>query len=225
MDDQIAQFRAITEDALIATAQIGQFIEWGKGDLQHALNYYYQHLEKGKIKHGAQSNNQSNQLTKTVKPTTTPSLQPPPEPCEKEACRQEYSGRIDAFDVLKEGSAQYKKTHDFIREAREIYKLPINGKPQSELLANSSSCLAEHAGLIPEEFMMADCLAEAFNAQKLKQLSDNKPQASGSPHTARQHPANQQKPRSAISTTANERRSEPTQQMRNTGSFTDLENF
>jgi hypothetical protein len=55
MDDQIAQFRAITEDTIIDTAQISKFIQWGKGDLQHALNYYYQHLEKGIIKHMAQS--------------------------------------------------------------------------------------------------------------------------------------------------------------------------
>jgi hypothetical protein len=27
-----------------------KFINWGKGDIQQALNYYYKNLEKGKIK-------------------------------------------------------------------------------------------------------------------------------------------------------------------------------
>jgi hypothetical protein len=50
MEDKIATFRAITEDNAINESQITKFIEWGKGDVQHALNYYYSHLEKGKIK-------------------------------------------------------------------------------------------------------------------------------------------------------------------------------
>jgi hypothetical protein len=36
----------------------------------------------------------------------------------------------DAFEVLKKGSIQHKKTHDFIKQVREVYKLPIKGRPQ-----------------------------------------------------------------------------------------------
>lgn len=48
---------------------------------------------------------------------------------------------MDAFSVLKKGSIKHKKTHDFIKKVRDIYKLPIKGKPQKELFSNSQSCL------------------------------------------------------------------------------------
>jgi hypothetical protein len=64
---------------------------------------------------------------------------------------------------MRRGSLQHEKTHAFIKKVREIYKLPIKGKPQTELIANSKSCLPEHEGIIPEEFMMVDCLAEGLN--------------------------------------------------------------
>ena len=55
----------------------------------------------------------------------------------------------DAFEVLRKGSIQHKKTHDFIKQVREVYKLPIKGKPQQELIKSSKSCLPEHEGKIP----------------------------------------------------------------------------
>lgn len=50
MDDTLTLFRSITLDYDAEEAQIRKFLAWGKGDIQQALNYYYVHLEKGKIR-------------------------------------------------------------------------------------------------------------------------------------------------------------------------------
>lgn len=49
MQEKVLMFRSITEDHSIAEKEIVKFINWGKGDVQQALNYYFRNLEKGKI--------------------------------------------------------------------------------------------------------------------------------------------------------------------------------
>jgi hypothetical protein len=56
MDEKVSIFRSFTDDNSIEEKEIIKFIEWGKGDLQQAINYYYKHLEKGKIKRTASLN-------------------------------------------------------------------------------------------------------------------------------------------------------------------------
>jgi hypothetical protein len=51
MQDKITMFRTITEDQDIDDKEVVKFINWGKGDIQQALNYYFINLEKGKIKY------------------------------------------------------------------------------------------------------------------------------------------------------------------------------
>jgi hypothetical protein len=46
MNETIAQFRAITDDYAISDEEIKKFVNWGKGDLQQALNYYFRRKEK-----------------------------------------------------------------------------------------------------------------------------------------------------------------------------------
>lgn len=50
MQDKIATFRSITLDINLSETEIIKFINWGKGDIQQALNYYFKNLEKGKVK-------------------------------------------------------------------------------------------------------------------------------------------------------------------------------
>ena len=44
MNEKIELFRSITMDHDVEEAQVTKFINWGKGDIQQALNYYYTHL-------------------------------------------------------------------------------------------------------------------------------------------------------------------------------------
>jgi hypothetical protein len=55
MQDKITMFRTITEDQDIDDKEVIKFINWGKGDIQQALNYYFINLEKGKIKYNTKS--------------------------------------------------------------------------------------------------------------------------------------------------------------------------
>lgn len=50
MEEKILCFRNITQDSEIDESEVIKFINWSKGDIQQALNYYYKNLEKGKIK-------------------------------------------------------------------------------------------------------------------------------------------------------------------------------
>ena len=74
----------------------------------------------------------------------------------------------DAFSVLKRGSLKHKKTHDFIEKVQKIYQLPIKGKPQKDLIRNSSNSVLDPSMQVnSEELEMVDCLADAFDPKKL----------------------------------------------------------
>ena len=44
MIDKVRAFREITQDYQLDEGDAVKFIKWGKGDIQQALNYYYNHL-------------------------------------------------------------------------------------------------------------------------------------------------------------------------------------
>jgi hypothetical protein len=54
MEDSIAMFRSITDDYAISEQEIRKFLTWGKGSIDHALNYYYRKREKDEKKGGTQ---------------------------------------------------------------------------------------------------------------------------------------------------------------------------
>jgi hypothetical protein len=44
MEETISTFRAITQDYQISESEVLKFIKYGRGDVQQALNYYYNHI-------------------------------------------------------------------------------------------------------------------------------------------------------------------------------------
>lgn len=44
MQDKIVMFRSITEDTNLSETEVIKFINWGKGDIQQALNYYFKNV-------------------------------------------------------------------------------------------------------------------------------------------------------------------------------------
>jgi hypothetical protein len=48
-EEKVAQFLAVVGDELDRATAL-KFVEWGKGDLNQALNYYYRHKEKNMLK-------------------------------------------------------------------------------------------------------------------------------------------------------------------------------
>ena len=70
----------------------------------------------------------------------------------------------NAFNILKRGSIKQQKTHDFIDKVRKIYKLPIKGRNQQDLISSSQSHIHDN---LPDEFLDADYLPEALDVSKL----------------------------------------------------------
>lgn len=46
MGEMVEQFRNITNDLSVSEQDIKKFLKWGKGNLEHALNYYYRQEDK-----------------------------------------------------------------------------------------------------------------------------------------------------------------------------------
>lgn len=46
MNGAIEDFRAITNDYAISKEEVAKFINWGSGNLEHAINYYYRAKDK-----------------------------------------------------------------------------------------------------------------------------------------------------------------------------------
>ena len=46
MDASVDSFRCLVEDPSLTEAEIKKYLNWGKGNLEQALNYYYRKKEK-----------------------------------------------------------------------------------------------------------------------------------------------------------------------------------
>ena len=62
MKGTIEDFRAITNDYAISKEEVNKFINWGSGNLEHAINYYYRAKDKQ-----AKNQKQSTAVTAVVK--------------------------------------------------------------------------------------------------------------------------------------------------------------
>lgn len=56
MKGAIEDFRAITNDYDISKEEVSKFINWGSGNLEHAINYYYRAKDKQAKSQKIQSN-------------------------------------------------------------------------------------------------------------------------------------------------------------------------
>jgi hypothetical protein len=103
MDDLFSQFKAIVADPALKDTEIRRYIAWGKGNLEHALNYYYRKKEKQDTSLASQ---------------------------EKEARKE--SKEKDVFAKMKNASIRQKQTENFIKHVKEEYQLPIISRHSKE---------------------------------------------------------------------------------------------
>lgn len=98
MNETIQLFREIIGDSTFDSREITKFLQWGSGNLEQALNYYYRRKEK--------ENRTQSQTTVTTR-SRSPS---------------------NAFTKMNNAMIKQKRTEEFISKVREEYKLPIRAR-------------------------------------------------------------------------------------------------
>lgn len=153
MEDSLATFRSITDDYAISEQEIRKFLTWGKGSIDHALNYYYRKLEKEEKKGGTQ------QKTVEKEERKTQASQPVP-----------AQDTQDVFSKMRKATLRQKKTDEFIKNVREEYKLPIKGRASLKAAkgekGEKGEKKEEELELMDEEFADADYLPQIFTMKE-----------------------------------------------------------
>jgi len=90
--------------------EIGKFLQWGNGNLETAINYYYQKKEK-----------ENKSKPKTKEPTSLGK-----------------NRQVNALSKITQAQVKQSRTEAFISRIREEYKLPIKGRNSLESNSNVS---------------------------------------------------------------------------------------
>ena len=131
-------FRTIAEDPTLTDAEIKKYLNWGKGNLEQALNYYYRKKEKQNKEKSSQGKEEEKRVTRSV------------------------------FDKMKNASIREKQTEQFIKHVKEEYQLPITkgGKGKESKGKQSKGKEKDKEEMVDEEFDAqfegADYIPEIF---------------------------------------------------------------
>lgn len=137
MNGTIEDFRAITNDYAISKDEVAKFINWGSGNLEHAINYYYRNKDKQ-----AKTQKQSSSTAKE-------------------------EGSRDAFECIKQATAKQQRTERYINRIREEYKLPIRGRSSLASQDQKQEKIIDVDSEMEAEFAEADYLPEVFNQKEI----------------------------------------------------------
>lgn len=145
MSEQVQTFRIITDDQSLSDNEIKKYLQWGKGNLEQALNYYFRKKEKTQAQTPTQN-------------TTPPAKQEERKPTEK----------ANLFEKMKTASLRQKQTENFINQIRKQYELPIT---KASKRTSKSQDKNKNDGEMKEEeydpeFAEADYLPEVFALAK-----------------------------------------------------------